>query len=151
MYKKSCMFIVQVSWETELQWVNKIVLLKRWSWKGSSSVILGSILHVHCSGLPEERAFEEIVLLRRWYWKGHSLVTQGKPLCIYCSGPLGDWAYQADMIALLGRWSCKGHSSFIALEGDLVRGIHHWHREASACSFRSPGRQNICWETEVYE
>ena len=36
-------------------------------------------------------------------------MTLGKTLHIHCSGLPGDGALQAHMIALLERWSCKGH------------------------------------------
>ena len=67
--KKSYTFIVHVSLETEVQWVNMIVLLKRWSWKGFLSLTLGKTLHIHSSGLPGDRFFEQKVLLGRWSWK----------------------------------------------------------------------------------
>ena len=37
--------------------------------------------------------------------------TLGKPLHIHCSGLLRDRVCQVNMIGLLGRWSCKWHSS----------------------------------------
>ena len=62
MHKKPYTLIVQVS-ETVFQWVNVIVLLKRWVWKGCFLVVLGKTIHVHCLSLPGDSAFGEIVYL----------------------------------------------------------------------------------------
>ena len=90
-----CTFIVQASWdrrqnleadrfyskdglekaillEDRVHLVHMIVLVKRWSWKGHSSLTLGKPMYVHFSGFPGNRSFEQIVLFGGWSWKVHS-------------------------------------------------------------------------------
>ena len=109
--------------QTKVHWVDMIIFLKRWSWKGYFSVTLGKTIH---SGLVGNRAylFNTTSFLRRLSCKGHwpqwrgeasaqsfKLMTLGKPLYIHFSGLLRDGASQVKMIGLLRKWSCKGHSS----------------------------------------
>ena len=57
----------------------------RWSWNGHSSGTLGKTLHIHCSVLLGERAFQVGgVLLRRWSCNSYALVTLG--LYVHCWG-----------------------------------------------------------------
>ena len=134
----------------QTHWVDTIVLLTRWFWKGFLSVTLGTPLHIHCWVSGETAHWIDMIcLLIRWSYKGHllltiwnlclfwffwetelfKLVTLGKPLHIHYSCIPGDRAHWIYMIGLLRRCSFKRHLS-------LTQG--------SFCMcLRSPGRQLI--------
>ena len=81
-----------------------IGLLRRLSCKGHTR----KPLHVH-SGLLGDRAhWVSRVVYERLSWKGHILVTQWC-LCTFLQ-VLQETAYTVNMIGLLGRLSCKGHT-----------------------------------------
>ena len=78
-----CTFIVQVPLETELWWIDIMVLLKRLCWKGHLPATLGkSLLCMFIVQFSQKAEFwvYRIVLLGRWSWKVCSSVTLGKIL-----------------------------------------------------------------------
>ena len=106
------MFIVQVSQEEEL-WVNMVVLLRRWFWKGHSSDTLGEteyfkliwkfhledhLKRAFVGNTGWDRAFQAItiVLFGKWCRKCHLSETLGRLLTV------------VDEVVLCGRWSIKG-------------------------------------------
>ena len=113
--RNSLIFIVQVTWETELQ-VNMNVLVRRWSWKGCWSVTLGK--SHFCAGVAkvsERQSFKPfskvtefqvnmIILMGRWSWKCCLWMTLGKTWLI-CSG-LG----KTELWAILPRDRASSHS-----------------------------------------
>ena len=76
--EETACFIVQVSQDTELFELVELY----WEDAHENShlfVILRKRLHVHCSGLPGQRAlWVGRVVLRRWPWNGYSWVMFGK-------------------------------------------------------------------------
>ena len=127
--REGCIFIIQVSLETEL-WVHTIVLLQR-------SVSMGKTL------LSTFRSSYKIDLLS-WYsifvWK---MVFKGQfignnwedsALQVHCSGLLGGRAFHVDTIVLLGKCT-RNDLSLVTLGKSLCMfGVH------------SPGRQSsLSW------
>ena len=120
--------------ETEL-WVNTIVLVARWCWKGHFLVIMGKT-QLFWSGLREaglqailsgdrvlshssrrwsfklfskemQLQVNTIVLVARWSWKGHFSVAMGKTWLIYTG--LRETELWVNTIVLVARWCWKGH------------------------------------------
>ena len=124
-------------------------------------------LHI-CSGLLTELQGSLTVIVGRWSWKVIPWWYWGS---LWSASPLfrSHWRQcWVNMTVFVGRWSSKGHSpvtlgrpwfyTFIAqvywetafswYDSDkmvLKRPCVSDTGEASACFFRSPGRQGICW------
>ena len=118
------MFIVQVTGKQSAERSHKMVI------KGLSSVTLGKLLHIQCSGLTGNKGLQvdTVLLLKSWSSNGHSLVVT--TIHIDYSGPLGGRAlsqYGCFTLKMVLRWPSLGGIKLVY----------------AFSFFRSPGRQNF--------
>ena len=148
-----CTLIVQVCGRQSIQlffgktelWVETIVLVTVWSWKGQSKWSWECLSTAHSLfRSPVKQTFElfsqetklqisMMILVTRWSWKGCLSVTVGKTVL---------WTF---IIQVVRRQCFKSIWSFYWEEG-LVKFISHrpWECLGSAYSlFRSPGEQSF--------
>ena len=121
-------------WETE-HWVDTIVLLKKYSWKGFSLVTLGKTqlcMFIVQVSQETELWVAKILLLERWSCKGHSSV------------PLGRLCSAHSLFRSFRRSSSCWHSSFTlkmvlkwSFIGEIGEETHHF-------------AVLVYWETEIF-
>ena len=172
---KLCIFIVQISQETELG-VDMILLFEGWSSKCHSSVILGKtvlcILTVKVSQETEvcvsivllrrwswkKAGYQWVILIWRWSWRSHSSVTLGKALNVLCSCFLVESAFNMKYGLENSIYWCHWGSlwTIIQISGDRALS---WYERWSWKGHSSLTGEKICicmfivqvsWETEFW-